>query len=334
MNPENLAFFSRDGEWPSRLGDYVHGRIQVNAFLKKMNPVESYAEVDDKVVFYLRCTRSSLPTAAIVTAVHGSKENQSFDVHSSILVCRSGFELASRLQSVQVEDYFCKPMGGINGKGGFAIKRTGQSFLCGQDVLTSTELYERIRANGDRYGTMILQERLHLHSQMLKISPSGALSTVRVVTCLEEGKVRIVAALLKICAGDNETDNFDKGLTGNLVANIDLDSGVLAKAVGSASREFPLMRSYSKHPDNGHRIDGFQLPDWNDLRGLVVRAHQEFSEFWTLGWDIALTDKGPVIIETNPIWATGFLQAAAGRGIRHEFDRWQAELRNKRIAQT
>ncbi|MFP5407114.1 MAG: sugar-transfer associated ATP-grasp domain-containing protein, partial [Gammaproteobacteria bacterium] len=154
----------------------------------------------------------------------------------------------------------------------------------------------------------------------------GAAAGVERAPRREDGVVRPVAAILKICAGDNETDNFHQGMNGNLVASIDLATGRLSKGVSSASREFPLMRSYSNHPDNQHPIEGFQLPDWADLLALAERGHREFSEFWTLGWDVALTDRGPVLIEANPIWATGFLQAAAGKGMRGEFDRWKARL--------
>jgi hypothetical protein len=328
MGPDNFAFFSRDGKWPKKLGDYVHGRIQVNAFMKRMNRVANFAAVDDKIAFYLRCLRSSLPTPAIVAAVPATGAKQD-EAAGSVVVCRTAEELKSQLDRTLLADFFCKPLGGINGKGGFGLRKVQNGFQCGGNVLPIVELFQRIRSDADRFGTMILQERLQVHREMLKISPSGALSTVRVVTCLEDGTVRIVAAILKICAGDNETDNFAKGLTGNLVANIDIESGRLAKAVGSASSEFPLMRSYAEHPDNGYRIEDFLLPDWNDLRALVTAAHFEFSEFWTLGWDIALTDKGPVIIETNPVWATGFLQVAAGKGMRHEFDRWKQRLASK-----
>lgn len=325
MNPDNLAFFSLDGKWPKRPGDYVHRWNQIEGFMRRMNPEMHYFAVDDKIVFYQRCLGNSLPTPAILAAIPAANAGGDAGPRS-VPAVGTAQDLAAQFDSRPGQEFFCKPLGGINGKGGFGFKRTADGFSCKGRPVSAEALFFQIQGVAERYGTMIVQERLHLHPSMLAVSPSGALSTVRVLTCLDDGAVRPVAALLKICAGDNETDNFHQGMNGNLVASIDLETGRLSKAVGSASREFPLMRSYSNHPDNQHPIEDFQLPNWPELLALAKRGHDEFSEFWTLGWDVALTNRGPVLIEANPIWATGFMQVAAGKGMRDEFDRWKARL--------
>ena len=71
------------------------------------------------------------------------------------------------------------------------------------------------------------------------------------------------------------------------------------------------MRSVSNHPDNMQPFEDFQLPDWGELQKLIVAAHRQFAEFWTLGFDIGLTDRGPVLVEANPDWAVDILQVAA-----------------------
>jgi hypothetical protein len=328
MNPSNLAFFSIDGRWPDKPGDYIHRWYEIAKLLKKMNPEKAYAEVNDKIIFYRRCVRHSLPTPTVFTAVVDEKTGGTgnFD---SIPVSRTPVDFAATLGTLREQDFFCKPLDGINGKGGFAFKRTASAFSREGKPISLEDLFTQIQEGVSKYGTMIVQERLRLHPTMLSISPSGALSTVRIVSCLQEGEVRIVASILKICAGANETDNFVHGLTGNLLANIDGETGRLSKAVGSASSEFPYMRSVSNHPDNMQAFEGFQLPDWAELRKLVVAAHRQFDEFWTLGWDIGLTDRGPVLVEANPDWAVDILQVASRKGLRHEFDRWEVQLRKE-----
>ncbi|MFP5406778.1 MAG: hypothetical protein ACLGHY_10730, partial [Gammaproteobacteria bacterium] len=69
MNPDNLAFFSLDGKWPKRPGDYVHGWNQIDGFMLKMNPEKHYFAVDDKIAFYRRCLGTSLPTPAILAVI-------------------------------------------------------------------------------------------------------------------------------------------------------------------------------------------------------------------------------------------------------------------------
>ena len=48
---------------------------------------------------------------------------------------------------------------------------------------------------------------------------------------------------------------------------------------------------------------GFALPHWDECISLVCRAHDDaFPAFAALGWDVALTPAGPVLLETNLNW--------------------------------
>jgi hypothetical protein len=49
----------------------------------------------------------------------------------------------------------------------------------------------------------------------------------------------------------------------------------------------------------GAQIKGRRLPLWAETVDLVCRAHAAFSDRITVGWDVAITDRGPVIIEGN-----------------------------------
>jgi hypothetical protein len=326
MSIEDLAFYSVDGKWLDRPAEYVHGKDRPYDFMRKrMLKPGIWHAVDNKLAFHLRCVSRTIPTPAMIVAIPPRAADAS-TVVDSLPLARSAEAFRRWIDDSSLEEFFCKPLNGQNGNGGFAFRRTQAGFARSGNPISLVDLFEEILVLADRYRTMIVEERLRLHPAMMPISPSGALSTIRIVTALENGKVRPVTSLLKICAGNNETDNFHKGMTGNLIANIDLETGRLGKAISSASTEFPVMRTYALHPDSKHPIEGFQLPDWKKLLALMDTAHREFSEFWTLGWDVALTDRGPVIVEGNSVWAVEFLQLASGKGLRHEFDRWKAQI--------
>jgi len=58
---------------------------------------------------------------------------------------------------------------------------------------------------------------------------------------------------------------------------------------------------------------GVSLPFWAETVDLVRKAHYEaFPAFVTLGWDIALTAAGPVLLETNVSWAVANHQFRTG----------------------
>ncbi|MBN9282025.1 MAG: hypothetical protein J0H37_07220, partial [Hyphomicrobium denitrificans] len=49
-------------------------------------------------------------------------------------------------------------------------------------------------------------------------------------------------------------------------------------------------------------LEGFRLPDWTLVTELALRAARTFLPLRTIGWDIALTPDGPVIVEGNRWW--------------------------------
>jgi hypothetical protein len=53
------------------------------------------------------------------------------------------------------------------------------------------------------------------------------------------------------------------------------------------------------HPTTGAPIRGKRLPCWDEVKQLAVRAHGAFRPRVLIGWDIAITNEGPVIIEGN-----------------------------------
>jgi hypothetical protein len=46
----------------------------------------------------------------------------------------------------------------------------------------------------------------------------------------------------------------------------------------------------------------FRVPFIEDVRDLVTRAALAFTPLRTIGWDVAITDAGPSLIEGNVTW--------------------------------
>ena len=56
------------------------------------------------------------------------------------------------------------------------------------------------------------------------------------------------------------------------------------------------------HPKTGEPFADFQLPHWQEARKLAEHAAMLFLPLRTIGWDLALTDDGPLLLEGNAEW--------------------------------
>ncbi len=56
---------------------------------------------------------------------------------------------------------------------------------------------------------------------------------------------------------------------------------------------------HSFHPDTEQNFTGRKIPYWEALRELCVTAAKNTPFFRSLGWDIAITSDGPLLIEGN-----------------------------------
>jgi hypothetical protein len=62
------------------------------------------------------------------------------------------------------------------------------------------------------------------------------------------------------------------------------------------------------------RFESLTLPHWPQLRDLVERGARALAPLGTLGWDVALTAEGPVLVEANANWGEDLFQL--NRGLR------------------
>jgi D-alanine-D-alanine ligase-like ATP-grasp enzyme len=55
---------------------------------------------------------------------------------------------------------------------------------------------------------------------------------------------------------------------------------------------------FYEHPDTHFKFDGFSIPYFKEACDLVKNCAQHFPSR-LIGWDIAITEEGPVVIEGN-----------------------------------
>jgi hypothetical protein len=177
------------------------------------------------------------------------------------------------------------------------------------DGLTPSQLIEYM----ERDGFDLVETFVEQHAALNALSPS-AVNTVRIFTQVSRDRgYEILGCRLRISV-DSPVDNL---AAGNLAAPVDPDTGVVnGPGVYSDITKQPAER----HPVTGVSIVGFQVPFWIETLELIREASLLHAENRSVGWDIAITEQGPGLIEGNHDWCKLVWQLPVGRGLKYMLD--------------
>jgi hypothetical protein len=206
------------------------------------------------------------------------------------------------------EDLFSKEACGIAGRGAMPWAYTGRgTWQSGDGPPMSEDEVRDALSQLSRNAPIILQPRLRNHPAIAPLS-LGALCTARIMTCRGyDSTPEVMGSLFRAPVENRSVDNYSQG---GLASGID-PAGVLGPAV---SKKLPDgMRRVDRHPVTGARIAGLQLPFWHEAKQMAMAAHTLYPQFPSIGWDVAITAEGPVMIEANAGWGIRLAQHATGQ---------------------
>ena len=174
--------------------------------------------------------------------------------------------------------FMAKPLNGTCGKGieKIDLKKHG----------SAEEVYEQLSQTGE----YLLEEVIPQHPAVSAIYPH-AINTVRTVTIRKDGVTHIICTYFRIGNNGRHVDNFNSG---GMVAPVDEKTGIVADRAIDKNKIL-----YADHPMTGTPIQGFQFPDWDKAMELVKEAAARIPEMGYLGWDIAFSANGPLLVEGN-----------------------------------
>jgi hypothetical protein len=262
---------------------------------RRLNPEATNGLTGDKATFYGYCEAIGLPIPRLygVVDVRGWAGSS----HTGRVVSgAAGFAdfVSHDLPEVSV----AKPTDGYHGRGVRVLRRRGPGF---EGAPTPAALLQALRADPE-FSVWVFQEHLRNHPAVAAIGGDETLHTVRVVSLVSRaGDAEVLYAVLKLGLAGGDADNFEGGRSGNGLAEIDLGSGRLGEV--KLAREDGCGFVYaSDAPGTGARVEGAVLPAWRETLALVRGAARAFAPARTLGWDVALTPSGPVLVELNAFW--------------------------------
>lgn len=188
-----------------------------------------------------------------------------------------------------MEIVFAKPSNGVQGRG---VTR-----LIVEDI---NETIQYCLNNG----LDIIEEAVVQHSAMNELYPDS-INTVRFITLVENDSVKLLGASLRMGNG-KFIDN------GGIYVSVDITNGKIDSTAYTNDGT-----KYEKHPITKHTLMDFQIPLWDEIIEMCKDAALEVPDIRCVGWDVAIMEKGPLLIEGNDRWSRFLWQLPKQQGLYH-----------------
>ncbi|MEP5033249.1 MAG: sugar-transfer associated ATP-grasp domain-containing protein [Parasphingorhabdus sp.] len=221
---------------------------------------------------------------------------------ANIAVPRTICKLSSGLATKALIErpVFLKPVEGSQMRGCLSLiyNESGKNYrLTGKnwnnqfvDITTEQEILEAIENVLD-FQDMLMQPLLVNAASISQIFESSGLLTLRVVSVIQDSKPVMIGAVVEVPSDTVGRWNLfavDPG-TGQLISN--------------------------SNSELYGRLVEQKLPQWDEITATVIKAHQNFQEIQSIGWDVCLSADGPIIIEGNVKWGITQIQNTYQKGI-------------------
>lgn len=194
---------------------------------------------------------------------------------------------------------FCERHPSFVKKPRFGLGGGGVVKVDAADIADKAAFFEQMRADDEFVEELVVQD-----PRWEALSPST--NTLRVMTFAHNDQSRVVMAVARVGSGASIMDNFHQGGMGVL---IDMDRGCL---VGNG---FDKKVNESPTSVTGVVFDGYPIPYWDEVKEMVCEAALVNQGVNLIGWDVALSIDGPLIIEANrgPGWDVTQVPAKHGQ---------------------
>ena len=272
-------------------------------YWKVLNPSRYAVLAKDKYMSHLLLEKANILTPELYAYYHPEMGNSDYE------------SLRRDLESKKVTSCVIKPaVDGAHGAGVFVCKKiefTPEDCILVKSNGEQLSLREFCKQNTH---TSWLFESIVRQSEQIGRINQSSVNTVRFMTALYPDKsVKVFATFMKIGRAGSDVDNAGGG--GNVDCAVNTENGECYNALQFNS--YADVRKVDNHPDSDERINGIRIKNWEEIKKRLCDYQARIPQLKAIGWDVALTENGPVIIEINNYWDTTG-QLFLGRGWRNE----------------
>lgn len=298
--------------------NFLGWRLQ-QQFSLALNPRNAVLPAWDKYVFMQLATAAGLPVAPIQACFHpADRISENLGIHLKTTAAAANY-----LRDPAIYPLFGKPAYSQQGYGAASLagydRASDHLNLLDGTAISVDNFIKRLEETVDhRFHKpecgFLFQESFTPAPEIKALTQWSAICGVRVICLNGPEGVKMIRAVWKVAVPPNHVDNFSLGKNGNLLADVDLETGAVSRMIGGF---WPDTQVFSDHPFSGQSVAGFILPGWRKIVKICQQAGAVFPLMKIHHWDFALTDQGPMILELNDLGSTEFAQVH-GHGLLTE----------------
>lgn len=148
---------------------------------------------------------------------------------------------------------------------------------------------EKIYAELNRSACLI-EEIIVQHPKMNFANKS--VNTIRIYSLLDKnGKCHLLKSILRVGVGDTVVDNY---AAGGCIYQVDNELGFV-----NTNGVSKYKANNKIHPGTDIIMMGYKIPNWEIVKQTVIEAAETIPQIRYIGWDVAVTENGCVLIEGN-----------------------------------
>jgi hypothetical protein len=312
-------------------------RVQFNRFISlphlmqvqsNVSPPELNSLVCNKALFHLYGSERGLPVPKSLGIFW--RQAPGIDEGGKLLSQRTDW--INYIQRRFHGEFITKSSGAHYGSSIRIYKRIGDEFinLSSNKVYDANELYREFEVQAGEQ-SIVIQERVYNHSSIVEFTQNNTLQTIRVVSYIDRSsKLKILHAIMRPVATNELIDNYNNFDGGILLARVDVETGKIMHTHFMRD-DIPGTSIIENHPITNKPFSGFQIPDWESAMNCIRNAAFKMLPMRLVGWDLAITPTGPIIVEGNASFNTNYLyknskdilfadMQAAGHSLPHTMD--------------
>ncbi len=291
---EYYVYSLYNGKMPEQYLTKFTGRIARDSFLDRLNPLEYILLARNKYITKILLNSLNIPTPELLFLYdpQAGLESQ--------FVINNPESAENKLLNFPNKPFVVKVLDGEHGK----------NINVYTSIESSADGTVAVHVNGERHTIpqllnfigknqrLLFEVKLRQIATFDEINPTS-INTIRMITLLHpNGEADLLMAFIRMGRKGRWVDNIGKG--GNVIANVNKETGRFENIVSFVN--YKSFSPLTHHPDSGVDLENFRIEDWDGVKKQVFDFHRKLSWLKAIGWDVAITDKGPVIIEINNRW--------------------------------